>query len=75
VGNQDGSREAVFNAENGFVIEPYDLEDHRVCIESMHKDRALQNTMRKAASKIAHAKFSYERFLKEHNVFFKTIKN
>ena len=75
VGNQDGSREAVSKSQNGFVIEPYDLDTHRVCIESMYNNEALHNDMRKAATKVAHAEFSYERFLKEHRVFFRTIES
>ena len=57
VGNQDGSREAVFKSQNGFVIEPYDLDTHRVCIESMYNNQALHNNMRKAAAKVAHGEF------------------
>lgn len=75
VGNQDGSREAILNAENGYVIEPYDLEAHRVCIESIYADKSLQYNMRNAATKIAREEFSYERFLKEHKVFFRTIES
>lgn len=75
VGNQDGSREAILNAENGYVIEPYDLEAHRVCIESIYADKSLHNNMRKAATKIAREEFSYERFFKENKVFFRTIES
>ncbi len=75
VGNQDGSREAVFKSQNGFVIEPYDLDTHRVCIESMYNNEALNNNMRKAAAKVAHVEFSYERFLEEHKTFFRVIES
>lgn len=73
VGNQDGSREAVFNAENGYVIEPFDLEAHQICIESLYADKSLHDTMRESAAKVARTEFSYKRFLKEHNIFFKTL--
>jgi phosphatidylinositol alpha-1,6-mannosyltransferase len=75
VGNQDGSREAVFKSQNGFVIEPYDLDTHRVCIESMYNNEALHNNMRKAAAEVAHVEFSYERFLEEHKTFFRVIES
>jgi phosphatidylinositol alpha-1,6-mannosyltransferase len=49
VGNQDGSREAVIEGENGFVLDPFDLEaqaDRLVCLAS---DAELRERMGAAA--------------------------
>jgi len=75
VGNQDGSREAIFNTENGYVIEPLDLEAHRICIESLYTDKSLHDKMRESATKVARTEFSYKRFLNEHNTFFKILES
>ncbi|MDG1046104.1 MAG: hypothetical protein P8P81_05820, partial [Bacteroidia bacterium] len=74
VGSQDGSREAIFDNKNGFVINPEDLNEHQQCFEKLINNKKLVDLMSKEAYTIAQRRFSYTRFLDEHISFFEKIK-
>ena len=62
VGNEDGSREAVVNGENGFCVSPRDPEALRGALEALIVDDALRHRMGAAARARIEAEFSYETF-------------
>jgi len=74
VGSQDGSREAIFDNKNGFVINPEDLNEHQQCFEKLINNKKLVDLKSKEAYTIAQRRFSYTRFLDEHTSFFEKIK-
>jgi phosphatidylinositol alpha-1,6-mannosyltransferase len=72
VGNHDGSQEAIFEAQNGNSIDPFDFETHsRVLIELLENKR-LRNAKAKAAVEMAHKHFSYQGFKQKHKAFLTT---
>lgn len=73
VGNQDGSKEAVFENENGYVIDPNDLDRHTeiICDLADHSD--LREKMALGAEKIAKQCFGYELFKEKHVLLFNRI--
>lgn len=66
VGNQDGSREAIIDGENGFCIDPFDLDNHAEIIRSLIADRTLLAAKCTGAVSVAKNVFSFQRFIKEH---------
>ncbi len=68
VGNQDGSQEAVMGDENGFVLEPFDIDAHASKIELLATDEPRRAAMGRAAVAIAVKEFSYEGFREKHRV-------
>lgn len=70
VGDQDGSQEAVIAQENGFVVDPFDLDAHARRILELARDRVLRERMGRAARSAAERVFSYERFVEEHRALF-----
>ena len=71
VGNEDGSKEAVFNDRNGLVVESKDLEAHRAAIlEATQGNHPRYST---GALEVSKEKFSFKRFLQEHQAFYETI--
>lgn len=65
VGNQDGSLEAVFNNENGFVVDSLDLDQHEACLQSLIDDPGQLRKMRDACVRISREHFDYRRFVRE----------
>jgi phosphatidylinositol alpha-1,6-mannosyltransferase len=66
VGNHDGSQEAVFNQQNGFVIDSLDIELHAGHLAQLLENEKLRNDMADNAVKIARQYFSYEEFKLKH---------
>lgn len=70
VGDQDGSQEAVHEQENGFVVDPFDLDAHARRIIALARDRALRERMGRAARERSARVFSYARFVDEQRALF-----
>lgn len=75
VGNQDGSREAVFENQNGYVIDPWDLKRHAEIICTMVDQPELRIQMAINAERIAGHYFGYELFKEKHEQMFKRVFN
>ena len=73
VGNQDGSQEAVVEEQNGYVIDPFDLDMHAQKLTSLLKDRALRNDKARQAIQIVNQYFSYAGFKEKHRQFLGSI--
>jgi phosphatidylinositol alpha-1,6-mannosyltransferase len=73
VGNHDGSQEAVVEGKNGFVIDPFDLEDHKkILINLIQKPKLLKEKALNTQT-IAKEYFSYQQFKEKHDQFLKMI--
>jgi phosphatidylinositol alpha-1,6-mannosyltransferase len=70
VGDQDGSQEAVVDGQNGFVVDPFDLDAHADRIIKLARSPALRASMGAAARARAVNEFSYTRFVAEHRATF-----
>jgi phosphatidylinositol alpha-1,6-mannosyltransferase len=66
VGNQDGSQEAVILSKNGFVLDPFALDDHAERIKSLIKDLALREQLSNGARIVAEEHFSFPIFKEKH---------
>jgi phosphatidylinositol alpha-1,6-mannosyltransferase len=66
VGNQDGSREAVVEQRNGFVLDPFALDSHAEIIERLIRDPELRGRLSSGAAEVARERFSFESFLQKH---------
>ena len=66
VGNQDGSREAVFEPINGYVISPGELDLHAEIIGNLADDPALLELLATNAEATARRYFSYDLFKAKH---------
>lgn len=73
VGNQDGSREAVFDDQNGFVIDPLDLPSHAKKIVLLASDPGLHSRMSSKAVEIAHQHFNYLVFKAAHQKVYQEL--
>ena len=69
VGNQDGSREAIINGENGFVTDPLDLKKHQEIIEQYIHNPGVLKAHSENAWRIARSHFSYTIFKNKHIEF------
>jgi phosphatidylinositol alpha-1,6-mannosyltransferase len=65
VGNQDGSREAVFENDNGFVVDPFDLAQHEGCFRTLIDETARLEVMRDACVRVCREHFDFTRFVRE----------
>ncbi|HMP31667.1 MAG TPA: glycosyltransferase, partial [Saprospiraceae bacterium] len=74
VGNQDGSREAIFSSLNGYIVDPFDLDSHVKIFMDLLSNSILLEEKSKNAQKIASDKFSFESFLEKHKYFFQNRK-
>ncbi len=74
VGNQDGSREAIIG-ENGFSMDPFDLEEHKRTIIHYIRDNYLLSSHSNSALIVANKHFSYSHFKQKHEQFFREIEN
>ncbi len=68
-GNQDGSRELIVG-ENGFVIEPFDLDAHLAHLREFCTESGKLQKMSAIARQVAGDVFSYDRFVREHRDLF-----
>lgn len=66
VGDQDGSQEAVVHEVNGFVLDPFDLEEHARRIVELTRDTALRARMGLAARARIEAEFGFGMFRERH---------
>src|SRR5690606_17862369 len=66
VGNQDGSREAVMNEENGFVIDPGDQDRHAAIIRHWIDFPDERSKAGDAAERLAHRFFAFDAFKEKH---------
>lgn len=66
VGNQDGSQEAVMEERNGFVVDPFDIEDQARKLVSLITDDELRRNKADNAVAIANEHFSYVHFRAKH---------
>lgn len=65
VGGEDGSREAVFEGRNGFVISPRDPAAHRDAILMLAQDSNMRQSMALEARRLAVEHFGLERFRRQ----------
>jgi phosphatidylinositol alpha-1,6-mannosyltransferase len=72
VGNQDGSQEAVVGEQNGFVVDPFDLDGHARRLIQLARRPELRARMGRAARERAEGALSYTRFVDEHRALFQT---
>lgn len=66
VGDQDGSKEAVEEGVNGFVIKSTNPDDQINAMKKILDDRMLQKSLSEGAISIARKKFSYPSFVEKH---------
>lgn len=66
VGDHDGSQEAVVHGVNGFVLDPFDLEEHARRVVELARDPARRAQMGRAARQRVEAEFGYPRFRERH---------
>jgi phosphatidyl-myo-inositol dimannoside synthase len=72
VGNQDGSAEAVIE-NNGWVVDPNDLEYQSKIIMEFIKDSELLKSYSENALRVSEKYFSYNEFKGKHAIFFSHI--
>jgi phosphatidylinositol alpha-1,6-mannosyltransferase len=72
VGNQDGSREAVFEDENGFVVDSLDLSQHETCLQRLLDDPSLLKRMQDSCIRVSRKRFDYSRFVRETQAVYGT---
>lgn len=70
VGDQDGSREAVIENQNGYVVDPFNLARHAEVLVSLAEDPALRGALAAGALKVAQSHFSYEGFRDKHQTLY-----
>ena len=75
VGNQDGSREAVFEGKNGFVLDPHDLDTHAEKILQLANLPAQLVQLSNQATEMARMHFDYASFKVKHKEVFDLINN
>src|SRR5450432_111948 len=72
VGNQDGSREAIIH-ENGFAMDPSDLEAHKTAILNYAGNENLLLNHSQNALDVAHTYFAFEHFKLKHQQIFAAL--
>lgn len=73
VGNQDGSREAVEENFNGFILDPKDNEGLVEKLFLIAKDESTRKRLSLGALDIAKKQFSFDGFVKKHKELYKKI--
>jgi phosphatidylinositol alpha-1,6-mannosyltransferase len=77
VGNQDGSREAVIGAAgqvaNGFVVDPFDLDEHARLLVQLARVPAQLTAMQRQARIVAESYFGYDRFVHQHWALYESL--
>ncbi len=72
VGNQDGSQEAIIGGANGFVMGPFEIDEHAAKIEMLATNELKRSEMGRAAVRTIEAEFSYPRFREQHRALLQT---
>lgn len=70
VGNEDGSQEAIYNNQNGSIINPFDLEKHQNIIIELINNEELRQRKAAAAVTICQERFSYQAFKSKHDLMY-----
>ena len=73
VGNHDGSQEAVFEEQNGFVIDSLDIQSHADKLALLLNNEDLRNKKGKSAVRISEQYFSYPEFKEKHKALINFI--
>jgi phosphatidylinositol alpha-1,6-mannosyltransferase len=66
VGDEDGSREAVIDGRNGFVVSPRNPSAHREALLRLARDPSLRGRLSTGARRVAEGHFSFEGFQEKH---------
>ncbi|MCL4752349.1 MAG: glycosyltransferase family 4 protein [Myxococcales bacterium] len=66
VGDHDGSQEAVVHGVNGFVLDPFDLDEHARRLVELARSPELRARMGSAARRRVEAEFGYPKFRERH---------
>jgi phosphatidyl-myo-inositol dimannoside synthase len=72
VGNEDGSAEVIIK-ENGYIVDPADLETQAALIDRLINDPILLKTLSENALEVSGKYFSYPEFKMKHEYFFNKI--
>jgi len=72
VGNHDGSQEAVIDGVDGFIVDPFALEEHAKAILTLATDDELRTRMGHAARNRAELEFAFPKFLAKHEELLET---
>jgi phosphatidylinositol alpha-1,6-mannosyltransferase len=65
VGNHDGSQEAVVDARNGYVIDPFDKLAHVAALAGIAQSKPLADQLARGAREVAVEKFGFEGFKRQ----------
>jgi phosphatidylinositol alpha-1,6-mannosyltransferase len=66
VSNHDGSQEAVIDNENGFVLDPFDLDEIERVLVLLSTDEKLRTNMARSARLRAERDFGFDSFTTKH---------
>ena len=66
VSNHDGSREAVFENRNGFILDPFDLVELERVLVLLTVNGELRRSMATQARLVAEREFGFDSFVKKH---------
>lgn len=73
VGNEDGSREAVFNSSNGFVVNSKNPEESFSALTKLILNPGLRDEMRKNALEVVSNNFTYNIFKLKLNSLYQNL--
>lgn len=73
VGNQDGSRESIFEEYNGYAIDPFDLKLQAELIKKFYFDKNFTSRLSKNCFTIVQKHFSYVSFKEKHIEMYNTF--
>lgn len=66
VGNQDGSQEAVVDSKNGFIVDPFDIENHADKLVALARNVSMREEKAQNAVSVVRENFSYVHFKEKH---------
>lgn len=72
VGDEDGSREAIVDGQNGFIVSPRDPNAHADALRRLIESQQLRVRLAKGAVQVVREHFSYRRFVQQHRELFET---
>lgn len=73
VGNQDGSRESIFEESNGYAIDPFDLKLQSQLFNRFYQDGDFTAQLSKNCIEIVQKHFSYVSFKDKHIQMYNTF--
>ncbi len=73
VGNQDGSQEAVIDDQNGYIIDPFDLQQQANIFKELINNPAILAAKKEMAKKISTEYFSFKDFLSKTKFFYENL--